>query len=155
MSANGKNCGGTTVKHLNILVRLALPLFLIGALCSCGKEGPPVPRDQRNMFAWGETDADFSGNCLVFVGQLDGAQENAKAFTLELEAVVEGICLECPFRAQEFVELTPNSAKDGLFTFQHCPEIEADAYRWRLIAQNAISALPHVLSPVKLVRRPF
>ena len=147
------------VNHLERLVRLTLPFFmpllLIGTLCACGKEGPPVPRDQRNMFVWGEVSADFSGDCLIFAGQLDGAYENADIFALELEMVTDGICLDCPFRPGEFLELKPSRAEDGLFIFQHCPATMADVYRWRLIARNIFSSLPHAVSPIMIVRRPF
>ena len=159
MSVNGKSCGEMTVNHRERFTRLMLPLFgalfLIGTLCACGKEGPPVPRDQRNMFSWGETSADFSGDCLIFAGQLDGAYENANIFTLELETSTDGICLDCPFKLGEVLELMPVSAEDGLFTFQHCPATMADVYRWRLIAQNIFLSLPHAVSPIKIIRRPF
>ena len=148
-----------TVKHLDRFVHFALllfpALFLLGTLCACGKEGPPVPRDQHNTFAWEETAAEFSRNCLTFSGQLKGAYENAHIFVLELEAASSDICLACPFKPDELLELTPSSAKNGLFTFQHCPEAQADAYRWRLIAQNVFQPLPHAVSPIKIVRRPF
>ncbi|MDR2727263.1 MAG: hypothetical protein LBC10_04640 [Deltaproteobacteria bacterium] len=143
------------MNRLDRLVRLTLPLLLIGVLCACGKEGPPVPRDQHNMFAWGEATADFAGYCLVFAGQLNGAYENANIFALELEAGTDDICLNCPFRPDEFLELTPDSAEEGLFIFQYCPTTMADTYRWRLIAQNALQSLPHAVSPVKIVRRPL
>jgi hypothetical protein len=140
------------------LVRLAGPLFLflaLGMLLACGKKGPPVPQEQRNMFAWEETDADFSGDCLVLAGRLKGAYENASTFSLELEATTEGICLDCPFRPGEFLDLEPGSAQGGLFSFQHCPAEPADAYRWRLIARSVFQSLPNAVSPVNLVRRPF
>ena len=134
---------------------LLLSLLLIGTLCACGKEGPPIPRDQRDMFAWGDTAADFSDDCLLFVGQLSGAHKNANLFALELEAATDGICLDCPFRPGEFLALTPVRAENGSFTFRHCPASMADVYRWRLIAKNVFQSLPQAVSPVKIVRRPF
>ena len=148
-----------TVKSFERFSRRILPLFLslllIGTICACGKEGPPIPRDQRNMFAWEEIAADFSGDCLILVGQLSGAHENVSIFALELEAATDGICLNCPFMPGEFLEITPSGMEGGLFTFQHCPSTMADVYRWRLIAHNVFSSLPHAVSPVRIVRRPF
>lgn len=137
--------------YLAMLSLLAASLFL-GA---CGKKDSPQPQETRYKFSWAESAADISNGCLSITARLDGAYENAESFMLEVEPVTDGICLDCPFKPAEFFEVTPVTAEEGLYTFQYCPETQAEVYRWRLLARNLFRGLSHAQTPVQLAKPLF
>lgn len=137
-----------------LLVLLALPLS------ACGKKGPPIPQDAKNMFAWKAAKASRATvmkngeprNCLTVLADMTGATSNVEAFLLELEPQTGDICLECPFSPGETQVVNPISTQtyqDTVrYTFSYCPTKEAPAYRVRLVARNVFASFPYAMTKI-------
>jgi hypothetical protein len=129
-------------------------LFCLLALPSCGKKGPPEPRDSSRTFHWAELTADMTGPCLTFSGALEGAHGNLDSIRMELSPVNgPEDCPGCPFVPRETALFSRADAgfdpQTGDISFAYCP-VPAMAYRWRLIGVNMYSSLPHAVSPVEM-----
>lgn len=145
------------MKSTNYLVIAFCTAFILLSL-ACGKKGDPIPQDHNYMFHFAETTSDIIDDCLMIMTRLEGAYENINGFILELEAATEGICLDCPFKVQETVEIKSISTDSGRFSFQYCPQIlqsGAESCRFRLAARSIYSGIPNALTPVILAKRPF
>lgn len=144
--------------NARILKTLALSsLILALAAVGCGKKGPPVPQDQRNVFAWEEVTAEITpGMCFAITADLRGATRNVEVFLLELEPKSDAVCVECPFNPVEVTELKPDVVQDRnngqRYQFSYCPGSKADSYRWRMVARNVFKAFPYATSPIKTLQ---
>lgn len=140
-----------------LLCLLALPLS------ACGKQGPPIPQDAKNMFAWKAAKATRTtviqngepASCLTILADMTGAVNNVEVFLIELEPQTGEICRECPFTPGEAQQIKPIAAqeyqKTVRYTFSYCPVITADAYRLRIVARNVFTAFPYEMTKILTV----
>lgn len=136
---------------------------------SCGKEGKPVPQDQKNIFTWRNADASFiTQDCLQITISMVGAVQNIRYFSLELapqqsssnlpsELETISYCEDCPFIAKEVALLKPEEilrkelSNETIYIFSYCPKNKASAYQWRLVIENIFSQFPYVITTVTTV----
>lgn len=135
-----------------------LCIALVFVAFACGKKGPPVPQDQKNTFAWHEAQATLNEQgTFSIVATLTGMAKNVDSFTLELEPIVDEVCVGCPFAPREVVILKPDSAIENgdsvSYNFSYTASSEAPVFRWRLVARNIHTGFPHAITPLKTLYR--
>jgi len=135
-----------------------LCVSLLFGLIACGKRGLPKPQDQDQTFAWKTVQLAVSEQGIVtLVATLTGTVKNVDVFTLELEPIMDDICVECPFAPRESVVLQPDTrviTDTGMsYTFSYQITSEAPKFRWRFGAQNVHPGFPHALTPLDTVYR--
>jgi hypothetical protein len=137
----------TDRKNTRLIYAIALILFFCAP--GCGKKIAPVPQDYKNVFFWKSSAGAINARgCLSVGGELQGSVNNVQRFMLEVEAVTEELCIDCPFMPREIVMVHSESDVAAAPQFTYCPSAKAPAYRWRLVAQNVYRALPHAVTPV-------
>ncbi len=139
----------------------ALLLVMCLALAvACGKKGPPVPKDEQNLFAWKAAKGElYTGQqngvpvrCLSVTADMTGASRNVQSFLLEVEPQTADVCTGCPFLPGEIAKISPQTIQTSgdttRFSFEYCPKTETATYRWRLVARSLFTSAPHMFSKV-------
>ncbi|MDD6088822.1 MAG: hypothetical protein PUB69_05890 [Desulfovibrionaceae bacterium] len=149
---------------------LLLAAGILSIATGCGKKDNPVPQTESSRFQWASVEAFPTANdCIALQGTLTGSWNRADSYMLELERVAsetdaslppelrttQNSCLDCPFQADEHIELKPSSRQNedhkSTMTFLACPRQKAKAYRWRLTARSNLKFMPYETSPTGLL----
>ena len=131
-------------------------------LCSCaiGIKKWPKAQIQEDQFQWRGVIASRQDGCLILDGMLSGNHDNLARIMVQLEAMGDGEpgygCINCPFnvRQSEMIEMgDPRLTKNaGQISIVICDLEPERAYRYRLVAENALPNLATVATDVVLVR---
>lgn len=131
-------------------------LLALTILTGCGKKAMPQPKDSKEYFAWKNSVATSSGDCINISAELSGAIRNIDGILLEVEPVgANNTCYECPFLPTERQSYNyDNVVLDGKryqIAMTFCPETKSPAYRWRLVGRNVFRTFPYAMTPVHLL----
>lgn len=133
-------------------------MVLVFSLSACGRRGLPEPQDQQASFALNTVQMALNEQgVFTIVATLTGAVKNVRAFTLELEPIMDNSCVDCPFVPDKRIVLQPDTRitnEDGAsYTFSYQTSSSAPLFRWRFGAQNVHSGFPYALTPLETVSR--
>lgn len=135
--------------------KIFLLIIVTSIITACGLKALPEPDLADEIFSWNNLTAVPLDDCIFLSGQVVGNIENLIRINFEVQELTES-CEACPFvpEMQEFyVASDIVDSKSGVFQMNYCPprRYRGDEYRWRIVGNNILSALPQVVSPIFVI----